>query len=162
MILSFLLLALAFESERQIPTIVIARRTISPINVAPFSPLSDPNFFFEKFLKEKSPIVVRADISQTNNNEEEKKHYFKPIRRITEERRTIGGGNFNRRRSLESKVKDNSSFSEDIKKINKGSFMHTMGLVILFVSLLVASGVVGYYLGKAAESKNYVRVPSVN
>lgn len=154
MLFSLFAIAHAFESERPIPTIVITRRTFTPIHT-PFGPLNDP-MLFEKLFKEKPHFVFKS-----TPIEEEKAPIYKSNRQRTKEAKDHRG-NLYKRRSLEDKVKDKSEFTDEFKETYKCTKSHSMGFFFLFFILIAASGIVGYFVGKAAESRNYVRVPSTN
>ncbi|KAI4293536.1 hypothetical protein PAPHI01_2810, partial [Pancytospora philotis] len=66
----------------------------------------------------------------------------------------------NRHRGAKAKnTRSHESFGDDAAR---KAMHHSVIFYVFLLVLFVATGLIGYHIGKAAESRNYVRVPSTN
>ena len=154
----------AFNFEGHIPTIMIAQRTITTPAGHHMVGAIDPLFFERLFRERGMPIVSKSGVDR------------KPT---YGEKETL----YRSRRGIEDRVNDNYDGARDYdgsvyrtphravedaeeraagKSRASGSRMHAIVRVVLVILAVVVSGLAGYHFGKVAESRNYVRVPSIN
>lgn len=162
----------AFDAERHIPTIMIAQRRLVPSRVHAMGPF-DP-IFFEKFFKEPAmPIVIRTSAvsSAPFGGRTGGRHAEGPLfktRTSIEDRvndtvdgdRSSENGRLFKPRTRRGAPKTGGTTTE--KKEEKSTKGHSLFFYLFVLALFVLVGLGGYQFGKAAESRNYVRVPSTN
>lgn len=155
---------------------MIAQRTVLPFRPHPAGTIGDP-LFFEKFFRERGmPLIIHASMNRRT--------FFDADRESGAEQ-PADSSVYRRRRSIEDRVRDVREGS----KAKEGSFYrarpdagskaggfaerrdldkstraagHSWLCYLFVIVLLLGVGLAGFYFGKVAESRNYVRVPSNN
>lgn len=156
----------AFVIERHAPALMVAQRTPAPTRIHAVGPM-DP-LFFENLFKERAvPIVIRATrigpIEPRGMGE--KPIIFRthggPLEDRASETTSYGHRLFRPRPKRTSDATHGSTGkeTEDGKKELRG---HSVIFYVFIIFLFIIVGLSGYQAGKAAESRNYVRLPSTN
>lgn len=160
--------AWALEPEKHVPTIMIAARTTSLNRAHPLG-VMDPLFFEKLFSQSLGPIAIRTSrVENFEHREKAEKPVIFSSRANMEDRVNDGyfeGTNLFRPHSHYAASKTNASKgsgSSDGESVHKKTPSHSVVFYICLIGLFAMTGLIGYYVGKAAESRNYVRVPSAN